>query len=265
MRWVHVVWLIAGCGFSTSTEPGGGDPGDPSDDPGDPGDPTDDPGPGPIAAVCDVSDPSLRLCLTFDQSPMVDLASPPHALAELAGVTPLPIAGHTVAELGAQSQIRFAEATDLDVAELTVDLWIAPARISRRRSYWLFDNDTQYAASYEDDERVRCRIGDEVATSEQSFQDGWHHVACRYDAAERELRVYVDGSVAGCTTISNGIPTTGTGGLAIGANYEPTGTRDRFIGRLDGVHLYARALPSTEICLAARRTNCNSSCREEDD
>jgi hypothetical protein len=257
MRCACVAWLIAGCGFTTGPIPTG----DPDLDPGDP--PVVAP---PVAARCDASDPatdpSLHLCVTFDQDPMVDLASPPNAIAELAGLTVVQLADERVARLGTKSQIRFAEATDLDVTDLTIDLWIGPARISRDHSYWLFDNNTQYAAWYDEDERVNCQIGDQIVTSAQSFREGWHHVACRYDADANELRIYLDGSVSGCTAVPDGIPTGGNDGLAIGANYD-AGYRDQFVGQLDSFHLYSRALPSADICRAARRSDCRASCEGE--
>ena len=264
MRRAWIAWLFAGCGFTAQPIPGsGGDPPDPAPDPGGGSDSGSGSGTGSAAAyACDVTDPSLRLCLTFDHLPMVaDLAVPPHALVEATGVRQiLRLIADAGAALDSRTRIRFADAPDLDVSELTVDAWIAPAAIPRRASYFVFDNDTQYFASYEDDERVRCGIGSAIARSNVTFRQSWHHIACRYDTALRQLRIYVDGNVSGCTSVPTGIPSTGTSGLAIGANYGPGGFRDSFVGNLDGLHLYARALGDAEICRAAGRTTCNATC-----
>jgi hypothetical protein len=264
MRRALVACLIAGCEFTAAPLPGQ----DPGTDPTDPGNPGPGPGPGsdpgPVAQ-CDVSDPTLRLCLTFDHNPMVqDLSSAAHVLAEpVFSVTSFVVQTNPVAILDNQSHIRFADAPDFDVDELTVDLWMAPGRIQNRASFWMFDNETQYFASYEDDGRVRCGIGSTIATSTNGIGSGWRHIACRYDKTAQQLRVYVDGSVAGCAQVP-GIPTAGTDGFTIGAQHDASGYHNHFEGALDAIHLYARPLTSAEICSAAHRTGCNPSCEGGD-
>ena len=68
-------------------------------------------GPGSTTG-CDVSDPSLRLCLTFDQTPMrvVDLVNPAmHMLADASGVSQILRLSSGSAQFGPASRIRFAE------------------------------------------------------------------------------------------------------------------------------------------------------------
>jgi hypothetical protein len=81
----------------------------------------------------------------------------------------------------------------------------------------------------------------------------------RYEAARRELRVYVDGSVSGCTQVSNGIPM-GSGEVAVGASYSASRYQNSYVGSLDSLHLYGRALSDAELCRAAHRTSCNTRC-----
>lgn len=250
-------WLIAGCGFSSApgSGPGGVDGGS-----GGPG----------ATTGCDASDPSLRLCLTFDQTPMkvVDLANPAHLLTDASGVTQILRLASGAAQFDPASRIRFAEHPDFDVAELTVDLWIAPAALASDKHYWMLDNNTQYYAVYDGDGSVRCGIGGATSINSRAkfvptLPATWHHVACTY-AGDRELRVYVDGDLSGCTMGGGAIPTTGIDGVAIGANFGAGGFKENFIGGIDGVHVYARALTGDEICHVANRSRCSSQCQSQD-
>ena len=275
MRYACVVWLIAGCGFSAPAAPAGGDPG---------GDGSDPPGSGSgssDAAQCDASDPALRLCVSFGTAPMAqDLAPASHAVAEMAGVAQLtallPIANSltgTAGSFSAASRLRFAESADFDVSELTVDLWMSPQSTPGNGAhYWMLDNNSQYYASYDHNNTVRCGIGGTSVNSQDTLASGsWHHVACTYGPADQTLRVYVDGSVSGCARVQTGIPLNGKDGIAIGANYAPappnpnpnapTGNyTENFLGGMEGLHLFARALTPDEICQAAGKTGCNAKC-----
>jgi hypothetical protein len=274
MRYAFVMWLIAGCGFST--------PADPTDDPGGSGS---DQGGGPGAgtgsgtgAQCDASDPQLRLCVSFGVDPMMQDLAGAHAVVDASGVAPLtallPIPNlltGTAGTFSATSRMRFAESPDFDVAELTVDLWMAPASTPNGGGrYWMLDNNSQYYATFDHNGTVRCGIGGTSVNSQGQIAPGpWHHVACTYGAADRTLRVYVDGNVTGCVTVPGGIPQTGKDGLAIGANYAASppappapnaGYTENFVGGLDALHLFARARTPDEICQAAGQTLCNAKC-----
>lgn len=268
MRFAWLGLLIAGCGFSTSA---GGGPG-PEPDPGGGSGSGSGAGSGSeTAAQCDVNDASLRLCVSFGGTHMVqDLLTPPHVFADpVAGIGS--ILGYVTSTAGVfdiASRLRFSESTDFDVADLTFEMWMAPgARPAKDKRGWMFDNNQQYHASIEDDGRVRCGIGADVALSSVTIPIGdWHHIACTYDRADHVLKVHVDGDVVGCKDVNGGIPTTGTVGLAIGANYStgpgggPGKYTENFVGKLDGIHLYARARSTTELCNALGQTDCNDSC-----
>ncbi|HEX7836599.1 MAG TPA: LamG domain-containing protein [Kofleriaceae bacterium] len=257
MRIACLLWWIAGCGFSSA--------------PGLPGTEVDAgaAGSGGPATGCDVSDPSLRLCLTFDQTPMkiVDLANPAHVPVDASGVTQILRLAGGAAKLDPASRIRFAEHPDYDVAELTIDMWIAPAALAPDKHYWMLDNNTQYYAVYDGDGSVRCGIGGATSVSSRAklmpaIPATWHHVACTY-GGDHELRVYVDGDLSGCAMDGSAIPTTGADGVAIGANFGAGGFKENFIGGLDGMHVYARALTGGEICHAANRSGCSSQCQSQ--
>lgn len=280
MRYAFIVWSIAGCGFSTPAGPADDPAGSGSDQGGDPGSGTGS-GPGPASARCDASDPQLRLCVSFGVHPMMQDLAGAHAVADASGVAPLTAAlpipnllTSTAGTFSATSRMRFAESPDFDVTELTVDLWMAPQSIPGNGGrYWMLDNNSQYYATYDHNGTVRCGIGGASVNSQDPIAPGpWHHVACTYGLADRMLRVFVDGSVAGCATVALGIPQLGKDGFAIGANYAPppptppnapapnAGYTENFLGGLDALHLFARAQTPDEICQASGHTQCNAKC-----
>jgi hypothetical protein len=217
-------------------------------------------------APCDVTDDSsLQLCLTFDHNPMVqDLSGYAHTVTDAINVAPIVrSSGSTAAVLTAASRVHIADDDKFDVAQLTIDMWIAPAPGATTQHSWLLDNNTQYFLTYEMDGKIRCGIGSKVVTSSATIPStGWHHVACTY-GTNHELRVYVDGDRSGCLDGSSSIPTTGTDGIAIGANYGNGGTyAESYAGGIDAVHVYGRALSDAQVCIVAgqsscRVTNCN--------
>jgi hypothetical protein len=273
MRYACLVWLIAGCGFaaSPSTDPGG----DPGGGPGPGGGSGGPGGSGTASGKCDVTDPGLRLCVSFGVDPMAqDLVTPLHelaagstgvvALTEL--VLPLPgLVAHTGGRFTATSQLRFKEHPDFDVENLTIDLWMLPQGTpADGNAFTLLDNNTEYSASY-DAGGVHCTVAGTTVDSRPIAGPGWHHIACSYGKADRQLRVYVDGDLGGCR-MAAAIPQRAMDGVAIGAAYDPkNGFQDRFLGDLGNVHLYATELTPDQICRAAGRPgDCNLACPEGD-
>jgi hypothetical protein len=260
MRIACLVWLIAGCGFTSQEGPV-----DPADDDGAGGAPGGGSGgSGATASQCDVTDASLRLCLTFDTPTVQDLVEPPHVLADNTGIQILQILANATAKLDGRSHIRFMPSGDFDAPELTLDLLIDPGKLMKdQNSATLIDHDQHYFAAYQDDGHIQCGIGDKEVTSEATVSGGWHHIACRYEAARHELRVYIDGSVSGCTDVSGGIPAGGPGELAIGASYNASTYQNSYVGSLDSRHVYGRALSDAELCSAAQKTACTTRCPDQ--
>ena len=267
-----LVWLIAGCGFSSPpgagadpTDPGPAGPGDPTD-PTDPADPGSSGGSnGSAAARCDISDPDLRLCLSFSgDRGAQDLVSPGHSVVIASNITP--IAGITsgaamAASFNQGSQVRLDENRDFDVAQITFDFWMqAQGLPGHNKRFWMLDNNTEYAALYDEDGAVLCAIGNLAVKSSVALPVGsWHHVACTY-GADHQLRVLIDGDVRGCGRIDPGIPQGGGDGVAIGASFAGGKFSENFLGGLDGVHVYARALPPRELCTLLGKVGCNDQC-----
>jgi len=274
MRCACLLWLIAGCGFSSSAGAG------PAEDPGGPGGSMGSGGPGGpgggsgSASQCDASNPSPLLCVAFGGAPVVqDLVAQAHELLEHAGILPianiaLPITGfvvQTAATFSRASQVRFKERPDLDVDDLTIDLWMAPQQAPAQNGSWMLDNNTEYEAVYDDDFTVRCGVGGASVNSRATVDPGaWHHVACTYGKVDHQLRVYVDGDLSGCQTAS-AIPHGAKDGVAIGASFDPKrgplqSFQQNFVGSLGHLHVYGTELAPDQICRAAGRIGCSMSC-----
>src|SRR5262249_35299687 len=157
------------------------DPGG-SSGPGDPG------GTGSgSTSTCDASNPAPLLCLSFGTNPIVrDLATPAHELLESTGISALinialPIAGLVDATAGTfapSSQLRIKERPDLDVDDLTIDVWISPqgGPVPNGPS-WLLDNNGEYSAIYDSDGTLRCGVAGTSVNSRAMVAAGtWHHV-----------------------------------------------------------------------------------------
>lgn len=268
MRALLLALAVSGCGFSIATNGAEGD-----DQPGpdvDAGSATTPP------RSCTTTDPSLRLCIDFDDT--TNLASDASAFAHpVDGENLVPMqrakegAVEGAVQLEADSYLWVAETADLDIPDaLTVSMWIKAdvgiLPLSATSGRWLFDNNTQYYASVRFAGQIRCGSGTVTVTSPPIIADGrWYHVACTYE--EEELRVYLDGDVAACEeTSERSLPTGGEVGLAIGANVAGGGPgggpkfTEQFVGGIDNVQVFARELSASEVCAAAGKGACESAC-----
>lgn len=80
-------------------------------------------------------------------------------------------------------------------------------------------------------------------------RDTWVHVAATFD--QTDVRLYVDGRLAGTAAYLLGIPPE-VSPIVIGGAQTITGTASRFSGVLDEVMLYNRALTPAEVAALAR-------------
>jgi hypothetical protein len=267
-----LVWLIAGCGFASQPSSGGDptDPGGPAG-PSDPADPTDPGGTGGSndpAARCDVSDPALRMCLSFSgPRGAQDLVSPDHTVAvasNVAAVAGITTGAAMAASFNETSQVRLDKNRDFDAPQLTFDFFMSADRVPDHNArFWMVDNRTAYAAYLDEKAVVHCQIGGGTADSSVALAPGdWHHVACTYDA-DHQIRVLIDGAVRGCDRLNPGVPAGGPDGIAIGASFGAGKFSENFVGKLDGIHVYARALPPGELCTQLGKVGCNDQCQKQ--
>jgi len=258
---MRLLWAIllasAGCSFVSPPGSGSG----PGPDP----DPMGGPDGAPAArTVCDHADASLRLCVDFEGT-IVDRSAAGAEVAA-AGVATMDRDGEPAAMLGATSTMHVHESTALDIqGGLALDMWIRPAsKPASGSTYWMLDNNTQYGIELTDTGAIRCVLSNRVVDSAATVPlDGqFHHVACTYDRAK--LKVFVDGELSRCADQTIEIPITGNDGLAIGANLSGTDAApvfaSPFVGGLDNVRVWAR--PDLDVCAAAHRTGCLTSCDE---
>lgn len=223
------------------------------------------------ARMCSTSDPSLRLCIDFNDS--ADLPTDGSSFAHpvmAQNLTPMTrTGGDQAVQVDASSRLHVPETTDLDIVDnLTVSMWIkfdiGGLPLTNTNARWLYDNNTQYFASLRVAGVIRCGSGPEVADSEPVPADGkWHHVACTYE--REEIRVHVDGNVEGCEDLDNRpLPTGGDQGLAIGANIGGGAGgvtfSEQFIGGIDNVQVFARTFAPQDVCDAAGDVPCRTTC-----
>jgi hypothetical protein len=252
-----ILCASAGCTFASPAGGGGGGDLQPGDDQPDA---ATQPAP---RAICDRSDPSLRLCVDFEGA-IADRSANGAAIAA-SGVSPMERDGEPAAALTTSSSMHLREAATLDIqGGLALDMWIRPTgKPSSGNTFWMLDNNTQYGASFTSTGAIRCVISGLSSDSSGLVpsDDQFHHVACTYDGSM--LKIYIDGDLQRCAGLGGAaIVTTGIDGLAIGANLSGSDTDpdydDRFVGGLDNVRVWARS--DLDVCAAAKQTGCRTSC-----
>lgn len=253
--------LLAGCGFS-ATVPGAG-PGD-DDDPlaPDAGDATGPQPPTVVPPSC--TDPAMRLCIDFEElAPVHDEASGSLGAQNLTAATR---AIEQAARFATSSWVHVQERAGLDISpNITLELWVKPRARPDEGAMVLLENALQYGIEYEADGELQCALAGARIDSAAISANAWHHVACTYDGAE--LRIYVDGHLAGCQARVATIERNAILGTVIGARLAGLlSYRDHFDGELDDVHVFARTFSAREICgLASPGGTCNAACPESHD
>lgn len=249
--------LVASTGCTFAAPDGELEP-EPTDDEGTTTPPPTTPG---ALATCVPSDPALRLCVDFDGS--IEDRSANAVSISANAVDSMDRDGEPAAALTTTSTIHLREALKLEIAQgLSLDMWIRPMGTPGSDGYWLLDNNQQYGATYTSAGKIRCVLGSRsVESAATIMNDGqFHHVACTYDGTD--LKVFVDGELSRCQATDAGIPTSGTSGLAIGANVTGAETAPsfsgKFVGGLDDVRVWARA--GLDACAAAGRSGCKTRC-----
>lgn len=242
--------LLAGCGFSI---PGEALPPDADDD--------GDAAPPAVARKCATTDPSLRLCIDFEDVNTLtgDGSGRGHDAVVATALSVMPRDAEQAVLLSADSRLLVAEHVDLDIpTALTTAMWIRVDEFGR--TMWFLDNNRQFSMSYQADGQLRCGLGtDTVDSLAPIWDDAWHHVACTYDGTQ--LRVFLDGSIAGCRDLQKQIAIDGTEGVAIGANVGAGQSfSDHFVGGLDNLQVLASSWSAAQICAAAGQTSCWDRC-----
>jgi Concanavalin A-like lectin/glucanases superfamily len=185
------------------------------------------------AHSCHVDDPSLRMCLDFEDvslhTKVVDQTTHGHD-GTATDVQPMRRLTQQAGSFGHGADVHVAESPDLDIPDnLTYEMWIGVS--DENEASWPFDNYEQYTIGIADD-TMFCYANQRYAYTEVKLgTDEWHHVACTY--GNGLLKAYVDGVRVGCTSVSGPIANTNNGGTDLGQD---------FTGSLDDIHIYAAVL-----------------------
>jgi hypothetical protein len=150
------------------------------------------------------------------------------------------------AVLGASSRIAITDSVLLDIPAFTIEAWVyMTAYPSVRSGVW--DTDGQYAVFIDAAGNIACTTGGSQFATGTVALDTWTHIACTAEADN--AFIYING-VKKLSGLYNGaIPTAATNGAEVGGN-APDGS-SRFIGKMDLLRVYRRALTQPEICADA--------------
>ena len=237
-RLAAIAVVLSACSFSAQSAAPGEAP-----DGGTSGDGTS------LVAGCHVQDPSLRLCLDFEDpvlSPIVRDGSPFQHDATTQNLAAMPRAGEQAAMFGSSSQATIPAAPDFASDALTLEAWVQTTSIWS--SSWALLDSQHYGLGIAGGSIV-CVIGDKATSSDAIRYAGqWVHVACTNDGDH--LTLYINGDAVDCSDKGH---VKGTGDLGVGVGLD---------GGIDNVRLFAAALPAADICTHAGRTGCAASCAE---
>jgi hypothetical protein len=195
---------------------------------------------------CHVMDPSLRMCLDFEdvslQSKVIDQTAHGHdgTATDVQPMRRLTEQAGSFERNGAD--VHVDESPDLDIADnLTYEMWIGVS--DPQETAWPFDNYDQYAIGISYDS-VFCYANHRYAyTDVRLGTDAWHHVACTY--GNGLLKAYVDGERVGCSYVTGPIANDNDSGTELG---------QYFTGSLDDIHIYATVLDEPTLAGHANAT-----------
>lgn len=217
-----------------------------------------DPGasPAPSSACSAVLDSSLLSCWSFDAPNRFDdqsIYTHPVVATDVDVVTGM---HGSAASFGATSTFRMNDAPALRPKdELTIEMWVKPyVPPAASTSLILLDKSGSWVLILRDDLGIDCTLSGSapnvIVTSPAMEVGVWKHVACTFDGTT--TRVYVDGTQSG-TASTTAVLDTSYDPVRVGED-SPNGGQ-QFLGELDEVRLWNRALTAAEICDSAE-PNC---------
>jgi hypothetical protein len=218
---------------------------------------------------CHTTDASLRLCLEFDEPGLAmattALDSSGHAhnpmIANITGVMRTVPASSPAVQLSSTSTITLAQHSDFDLQQFTLTAWIKRGG-NPAQTQGVVDTGGQYSLSIDTFGRVQCGVTHGGTTTypglAQTNGNEWDLVACTYDGANLCGYAFPNGSASPSTTCNEYTQSLDTSvgyGTTIGEWAIPT-SGSQFVGSLDQVRIYARALSHQELCTAAGLSGC---------
>lgn len=207
----------------------------------------------PVDVMPGGPDPSLVLHFTFDEGVTHDSGSGVDATCtSCPGTEPGPRGGLAGSFTG--TECLHVSAQTFTPAVFTFAAWSHTTRTSDANIVGRpFDGATSQANSWEayvslTGTSFTAVVENEPATLPRS-DTGWHHVAGVFDGTA--LRIYVDG-VAGPLSTSVGGVTYASDDILVGCDIDFNVEANRFVGGIDDVRLYDRALDAQEIAALAQ-------------
>ena len=219
---------------------------------------------------CHTTDASLRLCLELDEPGLamatIALDSSGHAhdpaIANLTATMRTVPAPSAAVQLSSSSTITLAQDNDFNLQQFTLTAWMKRGGSNPAQTQGVVDTGAQYSLSIDTFGRVQCGVTHNGTTTypglAQTNGNEWDLVACTYDGTNLCGYVFPNGS-ASATTACNGytqsLDTNAGYGTTIGRWAVPT-SGSQFVGSLDQVRIYARALSKHDLCTAAGLSGC---------
>jgi hypothetical protein len=209
----------------------------------------------PTASCCMPAPPNLVLWLPFDETSgnvSANLASPANYGTQVNHPTPMP--GAYVANslsFDGTSYVTVPDYTDIEIrtGDMTIDAWVYDTA-SPGTNNVILDKGSLTGAGYA--LWLHPNLGLILLLSEASFIQGtpiseqqWHFVAVSVNQSSGQAFFYVDGVAADTFPITPADLSYG-GPLWVGAS-NPLGSEYGWVGALDEVEVYNRALSSIEL------------------
>jgi hypothetical protein len=266
MRGWSFAWVLAGCSFANGRLIGGdGGPGDGRDDAHDAGPDTaiDSPGQSP----CVVTDPNLVWCLELDEPGLatattaIDGSGKHHdpTITNITLATRTVPASSQVITTSTASSITLTKPAEFNLQQFTISAWIFRKSTAE---LGVIDTERQYTLSIDTtDQTVECAISNPAQQTisytggSQTGANEWDLIACTYDGAQVCTYSFRNGSLQAnqaCWSRSSTTATTGTRS-SVGSWAD---SNMHFVGSLDQIRVYSRALSQQEICTAGGLTGC---------
>lgn len=197
---------------------------------------------------CDCS--GVQVCFPFDEDTSNHANATVSSLEDDVGLVPISDGALDGAmHFGDTSELGSSDAGELEgfkpVTQITVEMWIRPTAVPTTQRQGLFDQNGRYSMYMEVGGVLECRRSGVFDSAAGTIASGsWQHVACVFDGLTGQA--YVDGVLVATGTLSTF--STGVTETHIGSNANLDGTYDeRFIGDLDNVRIWDKALTADEI------------------
>ncbi len=244
-RAVLATWFLVGCSFTPGAAPAT------ADGPAATGD-----GGAALAPCHDAAgDPTLRLCLDFEDAPVLTVAhdlSPDHDDASVALVQSIMRHGEHAVQLAPGSSIATVPSAALSLTTaFSIEMWVDTTSQAPGGGFvFPLAVPGDYALSIDHDGNLGCFVGNVAAGTGMPVNYGdWVHIACTFDG--QKIRIYQNGTSLACVHAQPPAPF-GVVPAQVGAAYT---------GDLDDVHVYARTLSDQDICQhATGNSDCGGGC-----